>query len=516
MVDDFLFAGDAPEVEPVKTIGCWKVLIVDDEPEVHAVTKLALSDFVFQDKTIEFISAYSGTEAKEIINQHNDIAIVLLDVVMETDDAGLNVANYIRNELNNHKVRIILRTGQPGQAPEKQVIVNYDINDYKSKTELTAQKLFTVVLSGLRSYRDIRALEKSHEGLRKIISASADIFSVHSMDQFIDGVMQQLTSVLGCGEEQAIYATDSFMVNCTARKKENDLKVIAAQGQFADKVGLLVSDLDVVKDNNLNNAFNQAITTRSIVYQDNYLIAYCHSRYSTNSLLFVSGLPSDISESQKDLVELFAKNVQIAYESIQLKVELDSSQTELLERLGGAVEKRLNDSSGHIRRVTRLSTMLGEWLGLSESELEMLKKAAPLHDIGKISLSSELLKKEYDLDDIEWEKVKQCPIRGLEILEGSKSEIIQYAAIVAHQHNENWDGTGYPQAIKGKSIHLFARIVKVANVYESLRSALIYKEAWSHDKAIQYLKLESSKQFDPDLIKLVLKNDQEFDRVYKS
>jgi len=516
MVDDFLFSGDNPEPEQVKTIGKWKVLVVDDEPEVHAVTKLALSDFLYQEKTIEFMSAYSGAEARDIIRDNNDIAIVLLDVVMETDDAGLNVANYIRNELKNKNVRIILRTGQPGQAPEKQVILNYDINDYKSKTELTAQKLFTVVLSGLRSYRDLRSLEQSHEGLKKIISASADIFNVHSMEQFIDGVMQQLTSVLGCGEEQAMYATDSFMINCPSRSTSKDLTVVAAQGQFADYIGHQVSDVDVIKSSQLQEAFSQAILSRSIVYQDNYLIAYCHSKFSTNSLLFVSGLPSDLSDTHRDLVELFAKNVQIAFESIQLKVELESSQTELLERLGGAIEKRLNDAGGHIRNVVALTGLLASWYGLEESEIEMLKKAAPLHDIGKISLPDTLLKKQSELTDDEWEQVKKSPLLGHEILKGSNSEIIQFGSTIAYQHYENWDGSGYPKGLKGKDIHIFARIVKVANVYDSLRTALIYKGDWSHDQAMQYLKEKAGIEFDPGLIDLVETNHQKFEAVFKS
>ena len=125
---------------------------------------------------------------------------------METDDAGLQVAKYIREDAKNNHIRIILRTGQPGQAPERQVIVNYDINDYKSKTELTAQKLFTVIMSSLRSYRDIISIEQSREGLEKIIKASRDIFSAHSIESFIEGVMQQLSSILGIAD-QAMYAT---------------------------------------------------------------------------------------------------------------------------------------------------------------------------------------------------------------------------------------------------------------------------------------------------------------------
>ena len=156
MNDELLFADDH-EDESVEYQGTWKILIVDDEPEIHAVTKLALSDFEFQNRNLEFISVFNGEQAREVLLKERDIAVVLLDVVMETDDAGLRIADFIRNEANNHFIRIILRTGQPGQAPERDVIINYDINDYKSKTELTAQKLFTVVIAALRSYRDIVA-----------------------------------------------------------------------------------------------------------------------------------------------------------------------------------------------------------------------------------------------------------------------------------------------------------------------------------------------------------------------
>ena len=145
----------------------WKILIVDDEIEVHNMTKNVLSNFVFENKQLEFISAFTGQEAIEILKKHNDIAVILLDVVMETDDAGLIVTKKIRKELKNKKVRIVLRTGQPGLAPEKDIIVNYDINDYKEKTELTSNKLFTTIVAAIRSYRDLSIIEQNRIGLKK-------------------------------------------------------------------------------------------------------------------------------------------------------------------------------------------------------------------------------------------------------------------------------------------------------------------------------------------------------------
>jgi diguanylate cyclase (GGDEF)-like protein len=144
----------------------WKVIIIDDEPAVHQATKLALKNFRFEGKSLELISAYSGVEGKELITTiHREIAFILLDVVMESEDAGLNVVRYIREELHNHQVRIVLRTGQPGQAPEESVILNYDINDYQLKVELTRQRLLTTVISALRSFRDIVTIEQQRRDL---------------------------------------------------------------------------------------------------------------------------------------------------------------------------------------------------------------------------------------------------------------------------------------------------------------------------------------------------------------
>ena len=131
----------------------WKVAIIDDEPAVHDGTRFALSDYTLNGQGLEILSAYSAEEGRALIREHPDTAVVLLDVIMETDNAGLDLVNFIRNELKNETVRIILRTGQPGQAPERRVIVDYDINDYKAKTELTADKLFTSLTAALRGYQ---------------------------------------------------------------------------------------------------------------------------------------------------------------------------------------------------------------------------------------------------------------------------------------------------------------------------------------------------------------------------
>ncbi|MFO7886034.1 MAG: response regulator [Desulfobacteraceae bacterium] len=136
-----------------KTNFPWKILIVDDESSVHDIIKIVLNDFVYNNRPIEFINAFSGHEAKALFRKHPDTAMMLVDVVMETDHSGLDFVRYIREEIHNNIVQISIITGQPGQAPEANVIAKYRINTYLSKTEMKAQKLISTVTTSLRTYR---------------------------------------------------------------------------------------------------------------------------------------------------------------------------------------------------------------------------------------------------------------------------------------------------------------------------------------------------------------------------
>jgi signal transduction histidine kinase len=134
----------------------YLVLVVDDDEYVHQLTQMVLKGFTFEGAPIRLASALSAKEAMEFLSTHSNVAAALVDVVMETDHAGLDLVNYIRNDCNNNEIRLIVRTGQPGAAPEESVFKDYEINDYLSKTELSAHQLRMALLNALRSYRDIR------------------------------------------------------------------------------------------------------------------------------------------------------------------------------------------------------------------------------------------------------------------------------------------------------------------------------------------------------------------------
>ncbi|MFT5887768.1 MAG: CheY-like chemotaxis protein [Zhongshania sp.] len=290
----------------------WKLLIVDDEPVVHSVTKLALDGFELAGRTLEFISAHSAAEARVILGEHDDIALILLDVVMETDHAGLDLAHYIRQELKNKFVRIILRTGQPGQAPELEVITQYDINDYKEKTELTRQKLLSTVYTSLCSYRDLQALENNRLGLLSVIEASADIFERREISHFAEGVLQQLTALLYLNKDALLIQQKTC--GMVAGTDEDHLKVIAGAGCFKSHIG--TEGLNQFEPLIIER-LKKAITTKSNNYGENYWVSYYVTKSGTEQLLYVSA--KDVfSIPDISMIELFVKNVAIAHETVAL------------------------------------------------------------------------------------------------------------------------------------------------------------------------------------------------------
>jgi PAS domain S-box-containing protein len=168
-------AAGAPPPETVVEEEPWRVLIVDDDVDVHVVTRFSLRNVTYLGRKLKLFHAYTGKEAYVVLRDTPDIALVLLDVVMETADAGLRLATQIRGELNNHMVRVVLRTGHAGQALEQSVIVDYDINDYRTKTELTTQKLFTTVISSLRAYDSLMATERTQQALNDSLAKVKDL-----------------------------------------------------------------------------------------------------------------------------------------------------------------------------------------------------------------------------------------------------------------------------------------------------------------------------------------------------
>lgn len=481
----------APKLAP------WKVLLVDDEPDIHDVTKLTLSRFRLDERALTFLHAYNGAEAKEILARETDIALVFLDVVMEKEDSGLEVARWMRKDLDNQFTRIVLRTGQPGQAPEERVIVDYDINDYKEKTELDRTKLFTTTFAALRAYRDIMKVEEARlaalnyrEGLERVIAASAHIFQQRNLKDFASGLLQQVVALLRLEQSMLLRLSGASVIT-----GETEYEILAQIGDLGRDVicPQLIAQIDDARRNRISR-----------LHGDTY-VGYFPNSSGKASLLVLKGV-DEISDIDAQLLQVFCSGVAIAFDNILLNQEITDTQAELILRLGDVVESRSNEAGNHVRRMSQVCHLLAQASGLPDDETAVLMHAAPMHDIGKIATPDAVLLKPGKLDAAEWEIMKQHPTVGLSILDGSSRPILKAAAVIAHQHHEKFDGSGYPQGLKGNDIHLYARIVAVADVFDALSHKRCYKDAWPVEQVTAHLREVSGHHLDPVYVELLIAN----------
>ncbi|MFZ3000757.1 MAG: DUF3369 domain-containing protein [Undibacterium umbellatum] len=485
-----------------KLLPPWKVLLVDDEPDIHDVTKLTLSRFRMDERPLLFLDAYSGAEAKTMLASHQDIALVFLDVVMEKEDSGLEVARWLRQDQGNQFTRIVLRTGQPGQAPEENVIVDYDINDYKEKTELDRKKLFTTTFAALRAYRDIMDVEQARrfqatyrEGLERVIEASAHIFKQRNLHDFANGLLQQVVALLRL--EQSLLVR---LRGASGISGADSYEVLAKIGEFDDDSQIFTDELVL--------QLHEACANRISLLNGDTYVGYFPNSSGKASLLVLRGV-HDVAEIDAKLLEVFSSGVAIAFDNILLNQEITDTQSEMIMRLGDVVESRSHEASNHVQRMAEVSYLLAVASGMPRDEANILRQAAPMHDIGKIATPDAVLLKPGKLDLAEWEIMKQHPDVGASILEGSQRPILKAAAIIAHQHHEKYDGSGYPQGLRGEDIHTYARIVAVADVFDALMHARCYKPAWELDDVLSHLQSVSGSHLDPRYVDLMIANVDE-------
>ena len=495
-------AAPAPSAEP------WKILIVDDEADVHSVTVYMLSGQEYHGRKFSFLHAYSAEEAKAVLREQDDVAVILLDVVMETDDSGLLLVRHIREELRNLAVRIILRTGQPGKAPAAQVILEYDIDDYKEKTELTLEKMLVTIVSALRSYSFITTIEDNRQGLKRIIEASSDIFERQSLQKLGCGVLSQLTAILRL-KKDAVYSHASGLAASGIKGKS---VVLAATGEFCEFVEHPIED---VRGETVHRALARARNRPHGFYcEDGKCAWYFKSRTgSENFLYFEVGRALD--ENDHDLLELFFTNVSLAFDNLFLNKGIEDTQKEVIFHIAETMECRSAETGSHVRRVSEYVRLMAIKYGLPEEEAEMLKLASTAHDLGKIGIPDSILNKPGPLSPEEFEIIKSHVQRGYELLSRSCSPIIRTAARIVLLHHERWDGQGYPQGLKEEEIHVHGRIVAVADVFDALSNRRVYHEAWTWDEVFGYFLEQSGKHFDPCLVDILLENRQEFMDIWE-
>lgn len=190
--------------------------------------------------------------------------------------------------------------------------------------------------------------------------------------------------------------------------------------------------------------------------------------------------------------------------------EVENTQTDLVFMLGEVAERRSKETANHVRRVAEYSHILAQHLGFSEPDADMLKRASPMHDVGKIAIPDAILNKPGRYTDEDMEIMKNHTAYGYEMLKGTERPLFQTAAIVAYEHHEKFNGSGYPRGLAGEDIHIYGRITAVADVFDALGTKRVYKDAWSMEKILKLFREERGEHFDPDIADILLHHTEEF------
>ncbi|MGF6274961.1 diguanylate cyclase (GGDEF)-like protein [Massilia sp. UYP11] len=307
--DDLVFADEAAVAASPRP--AWRILLVDDDADVHSTTTFALGNVEMQGRPLAFLHAYSAGDAFDLLARERDIAVILLDVVMERADAGLLLVRRIRDELGLHDVRIILRTGQPGYAPEMEAIRGYDINDYRTKSELTRTKLYTTVAAAIRSYQQIRALDANRIGMERIVAACAELMTLHGVRNVAAGILAQAGRLVGQPPEGVLCSRDG------GHGRPETLRAVAAAGACRNLEGLELTGQFAL-------AAERTLLERQCGAEDGLLNMYFPGKAGRD---FAACIPLDrpVDEVERRLLQVFCGMVAVCLDNCELVTSLNQS-----------------------------------------------------------------------------------------------------------------------------------------------------------------------------------------------
>ncbi len=344
--------------------------------------------------------------------------------------------------------------------------------------------------------------------LEEIVDASGELFSHRNLNSLMSGVLNRLSRHIRMDWSGSDQLSEQCEKTCSLAvlKQKDETVVISGTGKYKEFTG-----------KNINHVLSPAMVDklRSVyargksVVEGNEFFAYMRSAHDIEGVLYFDNV-SSLGDADHRLVQLYITNVASALDSFVVNEELVTTQKELVITLGEVIETRSKESANHVRRVAEYSYLLATLYGLSVSESRTLRFAAPMHDAGKIGIPDSILNKPGKLTAEEFSVMEEHTVMGYDILQGSERPILKAAAIVAYEHHEKWNGQGYPRKLAGENIHIYGRIVALADVFDALGSVRCYKDAWPLQDILDLIEKEKGGHFDPKLADLMLGNLEEF------
>jgi len=512
------------------------ILIIDDEPMIRQVFAAFLDQWgyasfeaengrvglnVFAREKIDLVlldldmPVMGGLEVLAYIHEHSpDTPVVIISGAGQLDDAVQSVKlgawDYLTKPIANmaildntisrclEKVRLVRENRMYQQHLEKEVA---------RKTVELRQKNINLqeeVAERKQKEEEVRRINKR---LESVVEVSSRLFGYVTMNELLRGILQSMYQLLhhDLGQKEAIQAGvrhNAFVLFCNDEKRQ----LVSGWGIFSDCHG---SAPESVLPASLYQRLLRVLESGASEYGNEDWFGHIRTPNGLRCVVYLDGCRLD-EENERGLVMIYMNNIASAIDSLALQEEIVNTQKEIVITLGEVIETRSHETANHVRRVAEYTYLLARKLGMGDQEAMLLRFASPMHDAGKIGIPDALLNKPGRLTSEEMEVMHDHTIMGFDLLRKSQRQLLQMAAVVAHQHHERWDGSGYPQGLVEDQIHIYGRIVALADVFDALGSARCYKEAWPIDEVVALVKRERGRHFDPDLVDILVGHLPEF------
>jgi diguanylate cyclase (GGDEF)-like protein len=304
---------EAPACEAGAEARPWRILIADDDEEVHFATAYALRKVLIDGRPLELLHARSAAEAIALLRKESNVAVAMLDVVMETPDAGLRLVEAVRQELGLDLLRIVLRTGQPGYAPELEIIRRYDINDYRTKSELSQIRLITTLTAAVRAYEQLDTERTANRAIDAMARSSSTLFQVHDSRAFANAALSRLEDLLAVPVDAL-----ACMEGSASMPMAPGLHVLASRGRFSCQNDY---EIERIGDIQLLRSVRRCMAARTCVFEAGRFSLWIGN--GSRDAVIVVDHPEPLHAVQKRLIEMFAATLGVGFENVDLIERLD-------------------------------------------------------------------------------------------------------------------------------------------------------------------------------------------------
>ncbi|MEN4054043.1 response regulator [Sulfurimonas sp. NWX79] len=464
---------------------------IDDN---HDITILSVDDSRFMRDQISKIlhtrnyNVITAKDAKETFKflAKNSINVIVLDMELP-DRHGIEVLRELKARPEYEHIPVIILSGSSNQEMVRECL-KIGSFDFIRKPFNIEEFVLKVDMAVLLNKKDL-ALKHAKDNVEHELHETSflakeyqdainksNILSHTDTKHRITGINEKFCEISGFKEDEILGQTHLAL--------SNDIALF--QGQY-----------------------NQIITT---VESGKVWVGKITRKNRQGELFYTETTVMPIYDTNRKIIEYLWMSSDIT-KIMQFHYEIEDTQKEMIYKMGEIAESRSQETGNHIKRVAECCKKLAILAGLSEDEAYILYYASPMHDIGKVAISDDILKKPSKLNSDEWEIMKTHSEVGYCLFKDSKRPILQAASIVAYMHHEKWDGSGYPQGLKGEDIHIYGRIVAIADVFDALSSERVYKKAWDLEDVKKYFIDNAGTHFDPHLANLFLDNFDAFVQI---